>query len=81
MSTSEIAVYVICIILYSIFAIFTVRNFKTIGGGIIGSGCLIVGGVGIYYIVPTIVTILFEGLKLIVGLVLIGSFIAAFLDS
>ncbi len=81
MRTSELIVYVIILVLYTIFAVSMVRNFKTLGGGIFGSGCLIAGGIGIYYIVPPVVTILTEVLKLLLGLLLIGSFIAGLFDS
>lgn len=80
MSTFETVVYVTIIILYTIFSVFMVCNFKTIGGGIFGSGCLIAGGIGIYHIVPTVATILIGAMKLFLGLFLIGSFIAGLFD-
>ena len=81
MYTSEVIIYVICMIIYSIFAVFKVRSFKSLGGGIIGSGCLIAGSFGIYFIVPAIAALLIGFLKLIVGAALIMCIIGALTGS
>ena len=81
MSTSEMVLYILCILLYTVFAVFTIRNFKSLAGGIVGTGCLLAGGVGIYYIVPTLLSLLVGAAKLFLGLLLIGGFISALFDN
>lgn len=73
MSEGELFVYIVCLIIYTIASIFIVRSFKTTTGCIIGSGCLVAGGIGLYYIIPLIVALLMGLLELIIA----GAVIAA----
>lgn len=77
MSEGEIFVYVLCLIIYTIISILIIRHFKTFTGAIVGSGCLVAGGIGLYYIIPAIVALLYGLLELIVGLAIIAGIIGA----
>lgn len=75
MSTGEIAVYVIALIIYTIAAVCIVRSCKTMTGGIIGAGLLIAGGIGVYFIVPLIVALLMGILQIAVAIAIIAGII------
>lgn len=77
MSEGELCVYIVCLIIYTIAAIFIVRSFKTVTGSIIGSGCLIAGGFGLYYIIPAIIALLMGILELIIAGAVIAAIIGA----
>lgn len=80
MSDEGIFVYVLCLIIYTISSILIIKHLKTLIGAIIGSSCLVVGSVALYYIIPVIVALLYGLLIFFITLAtIIGIYFVTFL--
>lgn len=63
--TFEIIVLIVCMIAYTIYAIWQMTQFKKTSTGIAGAACLTAGSVGVYFAAPFIAAFLMGLLKLI----------------
>lgn len=63
METYTLVVIIICMILYTIYAIWQIAQFEHPASGIFGTVAVIAGGVGVYLVVPFIAAVILWLLK------------------
>ena len=63
--TFELIILAICMIGYTIYAVWQMTKFKKLSTGIIGATCLSAGSVGVYLAAPFVAAFLMGVLKLI----------------
>ena len=71
--TFELIVLIVCMISYTIYAVWQMTKFKRLSTGIVGATCLTAGSVGVYLAAPFIAAFLLGLLKvlLILGVIAI----------
>lgn len=69
MGTFEIVITIICLIAYTIFAVWAITKCKKLSTGIASSICLAAGSVGVYFAASVVAVVLMWLLKavLIIG--------------
>ena len=78
MDTFTLIVVIICMLIYTIYAIWQILQFEHPASGIFGTAAVIAGGVGLYLILPVILAVIIWILKILGILALIGFVICIF---
>lgn len=63
--TFELIVLAICMVAYTIYAVWQMTKFQKLSTGIAGAACLAAGSMGVYFVAPFIAVLLMGLLKLI----------------
>lgn len=71
---------VLCMLAYTIYAIWQISQFEKVLSGFIGTSAVIAGGIAIYMLVPLIASLVLGILKLIGIIVIVAIIFATFLN-
>ena len=71
METYTTVVVVICMILYTIYAIWQIAQFERLMTGIFGTAAVIAGGIGIYLVIAPLIAAIIVWLLQLLGVVIV----------
>lgn len=78
MNTYTMIIVLICMLLYTIYAVWQIFQFERLSSGILGTTAVVAGGVGVYLIAPLIAAAILWILKAIGVIAIIAIIFGAF---
>lgn len=70
METFTMIVVIVCMLIYTIYAVWQILQFNHIVSGVLGTAAVIAGGIGVYLIAPFIASLII-GLLEIAGAIIV----------
>lgn len=70
METFTMIVVIVCMLIYTIYAVWQILQFNHILSGVLGTAAVIAGGIGVYLIAPFIASLII-GLLEIAGAIIV----------
>lgn len=75
MNTYTTIVVLICMLLYTIYAVWQILQFKRLASGIFGTTAVIAGSIGVYLIAPFIAVFILWVIKIVLAILIISVFL------